>query len=809
MKNSSRIRLIALRLVAVAALAAGGLGIAGNMPAHALETCGAISPSAPKPEVLNPAVANGTTTTPTLSALLESTQGTGAVDGLLYLTTSSGQNVAGSPFASGSVATGELLSYAVPAGYLTAGTTYDWYVKAEIGCAYATGPTQSFAPASASPGGGTGTNSLTVTGSALTAETAPLDSTACSGAACSVTTVTTGELKIGGDGTDHWLTALTPSLSGIPAGAVINSATLELTQQQCLGGCAADSLEVAQAESPVSGETTGTALAADPAGATNDEGTLTTATFDVTPVVQEWTAGIAPNDGLIVETTDETTATSGEGYYGPSATTSPAQLVISYTSPTAPSAPTQLTTTAGDGGAIVSWGEPANPGYVDGSGNTDNGISSYTVTALNSSGAVAATTTTTGNSVVLSGLTDGTSYTVDVTATNAVGAGAAAAQAGVTPEAVPGGDAQYTNAVSQLLNAGDGLEAGTYTSASGADAGDSESSEFSTWLGYEAPPDMSVDADESANAESDTADSTTLSDTLVSLSPSGSLVTVYTVANENFTTVDASSGTSTSIPGSMSTPVAYTFQLGGTTPAVDQQADADALVDPVTSQTGDTAFSAAIDGTEAPSAEPTSVAMSSATSFASGTATAASQSGGTKANLGGIVSWANSNATSKNDDGYSDDCTDFASRALHYGGGLPENPPWDPPAVHTNDAYWFRDSGTFGTTATYSWGGAFNNSDFEFKQGADFLSYQSQAKAGDIIWVDWVGGDWRGCSSTTHGNCMDHTGIIADVTSKNIYIDQHTPNVRNVPLYKVPGETTWYGSDPNLHTWIAIPYVKY
>jgi hypothetical protein len=808
MKPSLPIKLTALRLMAVAALAAGGLGIASNVPAHALDTCGAISPSAPRPEVLNPAVTNGSTTTPTLSALLESNQGTGAVDGLLYLTTSSGQNVAGSPFASGSVPTGELLSYAIPAGYLTAGTTYDWYVEAEIGCASSTGPTQSFTPASTGPSTSTGTNSLTVTGSALTAETAPLDSTACSGAACSVTTVTTGGLEIGGDGTDHWLTALTPSLSGIPAGSVINSATLELTQQQCLGGCASDSVEVAQAESPVSSETTGPTLAADPVGASNDEGALTAVDFDVTPVVQEWTAGIAPNDGLIVETTDETTATSGAEYYGPAATTSPAELVISYTPPTVPSAPTQLTATAGDGGAIVSWGEPANSGYVDGSGNTDNGISSYTVTALTSSGAVAATATTASNSVVLSGLTDGTSYTVDVAATNAIGSGAAASQAGVTPEAVPGGDSQYTSAVSQLLNAGDGLEAGTYTSASGAEADDSESSDFSTWLGYQASPDMSVYSAESANDESDTDDSTTLSDTLVSLSPNGSTVTVYTVANENFTTVDTS-GTSTSIPGSMSTPEAYTFQLGGTTPVVDQQADADALVDPVTSQTGDTAFSADIDGSEAPSTAPTSVAMASSTSFASGTATVASQSSGTKANLSGIVSWANSNASSKNDDGYGDDCTDFASRAMHDGGGLPENPPWDPPAERGNDHYWFRVTGDLGTTDSYSWGGAFNNSDFELLQGADFLSYQSQAKAGDIIWVNWVGSEWRGCSSTTHGNCLDHTGVIAKVTSKNIYIDQHTPNVEDVPLYKVPGETTWYGSDPNLTTWIAIPYVNY
>lgn len=806
MGNLSRGKVLVVRLLSASALVVAGLGAFSSAPAQALiSQCGAISPSAPKPEVLNPAVADGATTTPTLSAVLESNQGTGAVYGAIYLTTSSGQGVAGAPFATGTVPTGELLSYAIPPGYLTVGTTYDWYVTGQIGCEYITGPTQSFTPTSSGSGSSNGPSTLTVSGSALTAETAPIDSGACSGSACAVTTVTTGNLEVGGDGTDHWITALTPNLAGIPAGATIDSATLELHQAKCIGTCGTDSVDVTQADAPVTGQATGPALAADPQGPANEDGSLTAVDFDITPLVQGWASGLAPNDGLLVETADETSAATGSEYNGPSAATSPAEIVVNYTPATVSGAPTSLTATAGDSGAIVSWGEPANPGYVDTSGNTDNGISSYTVTALNPSGSVAQTTTTGGNSAVLTGLTDGTSYTVNVTATNPEGTGPAATATGVTPEAVPGGDSQYVNAVSQLLNAGDGLEAGTYTSAGSADSGDSESADFSTWLGYQAAPDMSVTADESANDQSDTSDTTSLSDTLVSLSSSGSTVTVYTVADESFTTVDTSGSSPVSVPGSLDEPVAYTFDLGGSAPVVDQQADADAIVDPVTSQTGDSAFSADIDGTEAPSAQPASVAMASATSFASGTTTVATQASGTKGKLSGITSWANSNATSKNDDGYSDDCTDFASRAMHTGGGLPENMPWDAPLVRSNDHYWFHSS----LIHSYSWGGSFNNSDFEFIQGADFLPKQQDAVAGDIIWVNWVGNKWRGCSSTTNGNCLDHTGVIAQVTKSNIYIDQHTPNVYHVPLYKVPGEKTWYGSDPNLTTWIAVPYVSY
>jgi len=47
--------------------------------------------------------------------------------------------------------------------------------------------------------------------------------------------------------------------------------------------------------------------------------------------------------------------------------------------------------------------------------------------------------------------------------------------------------------------------------------------------------------------------------------------------------------------------------------------------------------------------------------------------------------------------------------------------------------------------------------------------------------------------------------VIAKVTSANIYIDQHTNNSKDVPLFKVPNVTTWQRSAPNLSVWAAIP----
>jgi len=112
-------------------------------------------------------------------------------------------------------------------------------------------------------------------------------------------------------------------------------------------------------------------------------------------------------------------------------------LAIPYTvsptvTPTAPGAPTAVGATAGDGQAGVSWSAPSSDG--------GSAITGYTVTA--SPGGATATTAG-ATSVVVPGLTNGTAYTFTVTATNAIGTGAASAPSNAvtpTPAAtVPGG----------------------------------------------------------------------------------------------------------------------------------------------------------------------------------------------------------------------------------------------------------------------------------------------------------------------------------------------------------------------------------
>src|SRR6185437_7469216 len=102
--------------------------------------------------------------------------------------------------------------------------------------------------------------------------------------------------------------------------------------------------------------------------------------------------------------------------------------------PTVPGAPTNVSATAGDGTATVSWTAPPN-------GRAP--ITSYTVTPYIGSTAQAATTvngTPPQTNATVTGLTDGTAYTFTVTATNSVGTGAASAPSNsVTPTASSAG----------------------------------------------------------------------------------------------------------------------------------------------------------------------------------------------------------------------------------------------------------------------------------------------------------------------------------------------------------------------------------
>ena len=123
------------------------------------------------------------------------------------------------------------------------------------------------------------------------------------------------------------------------------------------------------------------------------------------------------------------TATNANGD-GPASSPSNA---VTPSAPTVPGAPTGVTATAGNGSATVNWTAPSNNG-----GST---ITKYTVTPFIGSTAQTPVTVTgspPATSTTVPGLTNGTSYTFTVTATNAVGDGPASSQSNaVTPNVAP------------------------------------------------------------------------------------------------------------------------------------------------------------------------------------------------------------------------------------------------------------------------------------------------------------------------------------------------------------------------------------
>ena len=96
----------------------------------------------------------------------------------------------------------------------------------------------------------------------------------------------------------------------------------------------------------------------------------------------------------------------------------------------APAAPSGVSATAGNGSATVSWTAPSDGGSP---------ITSYTVTPYIGSSAQTPTTVNgspPANQTTINGLTNGTTYTFTVTATNSVGDGPASTPSNaVTPAA--------------------------------------------------------------------------------------------------------------------------------------------------------------------------------------------------------------------------------------------------------------------------------------------------------------------------------------------------------------------------------------
>ena len=157
----------------------------------------------------------------------------------------------------------------------------------------------------------------------------------------------------------------------------------------------------------------------------------------------------------------------------------------------------------------------------------------------------------------------------------------------------------------------------------------------------------------------------------------------------------------------------------------------------------------------------------------------------------GAVAWALANVNGTYN-AFSDDCTDFVSRALAQGGGYPFS--YTPSVIltdSTNDHYWYYFTEKFGRHYSHSWSVAHDLYVHLVDVKAQRITNPKNAQPGDVIFANWKGTSSAGIS---------HVGIITKMSNGVPLITQHSPSQKNVSL------TYWLKhGGPNVHVWIYVP----
>ncbi|GGS50180.1 hypothetical protein GCM10010156_06120 [Planobispora rosea] len=332
---------------------------------------------------------------PILSGMVNRPSG-GPVTAKYYLYDSTGAPVGSSPLGELAVVGGQRASFKIATNIVQSGRAYKWQMQAcaqEV-CTSKTEPTSFTVPGEAPPEEYSPTP-IALQRDHFVTKTAKIDPAACEGGACMFNDNST--IQVGGPGEAKLASLFKVRLDEIPAGSIPVESLLDLGTPDCGDStCPSDAtIKITRLDNEVTAATKPSDLVRSTDSSSVYSIPAASPRQDIVGDEMAW---------LLVESDSEVVISFGS----PDAAAK-LSLTVGYLPPGPPSKVRNLLATPGDGGALATWVLPETNGslaFLDG----------YDVQVLTPDGEIIRTVQAKDPSVTVTGLSNGTNYTLQVAA---------------------------------------------------------------------------------------------------------------------------------------------------------------------------------------------------------------------------------------------------------------------------------------------------------------------------------------------------------------------------------------------------------